>query len=985
MSKSLHLRSLLAVGVSATAILGAAPAFAQGQTTAPPNNTGPATVGEVIVTAQKREEAIQSVPIAVSAFSQDTLEKAKIEGGPNLVVAIPNVNFSKGNFTGYNFQIRGIGSKLISGNADAGTGIHLNNAPLTANNLFEAEFYDVERVEVLRGPQGTLYGRNATGGVVNVITAKPTDHFEAMVRGEVGNYNTRKARAMVNIPIIGDKVDLRLAGSYVQRDGFGKNVATGNDVDDRKLYGLRGTLAFNPTDNLRAYYMYDLFDEDDNRSRIGKQLCSKDMGPADIGGVAFSADPAAANVERGFFNQGCRATSLYAQDIFGTINSQGTLGGFYGALSGMITGDAYAGKVQDTNVRNIESYFDPIYQAHGEIHELNIEYNLADKLKFTSLTSFSRNRVFSKADYNRYQPTQTFNTTPSTQNVFAGPIGDFALSQFLADPQVCGPNYDPAGPCATAATPLFPAFFGGLTPAQYGQVAYTSIYQGLFPGGVVTDPQIGATNHFATIDISDGFTKQWTQELRVQSDFDGPLNFNIGGIWIRYKATGDYFVMFNTGTAFYQVNNFLNTGSANCAPTAAGCVFIDPSATPDRSGHNYYDSYAPYVLESKAMFGEFYYQMTDSLKWTLGLRYTDDDKKVEQHEVSLGKPGSGVMGPPATDPLPIKHVEFKETTGRFGFDWKPQLDFTNSTLLYAFYSRGYKAGGVNPPCSFQCTQYPSTYQPEFVNSMEIGTKNTLLDGSLVLNLTGFHYDYKGYQVSKIINRTSINENIDAKIKGLEVESIWAPIRALRFNTQIGYLDTEIGNSESIDTFNRTQGDPNLVLVKTASASNCVVPLLTAQTYLSIANATSPFFIPFGGGPFAEICNSPGASDGVPVNLKGKELPNSPHWTFSFGAQYTMDLTSDWTATLRGDYYKQTDSFARIYNSPADKIKGWQNVNATLTFDNDPMKLSVELYVKNATDEEAINDFYLTDDSSGLFRNAFYGDPRTYGLSVTKKF
>ena len=75
---------------------------------------------------------------------------------PNLVIAVPNVNFSKGNFTGYNFQIRGIGSKLVAGSGDAGTGIHLNNAPLLSNNLFETEFYDVERVEVLRGPQGTL-------------------------------------------------------------------------------------------------------------------------------------------------------------------------------------------------------------------------------------------------------------------------------------------------------------------------------------------------------------------------------------------------------------------------------------------------------------------------------------------------------------------------------------------------------------------------------------------------------------------------------------------------------------------------------------------------------------------------------------------------------------------------------------------------------------------------------------------------------------
>jgi outer membrane receptor protein involved in Fe transport len=146
---------LLASG-AVLALASAQGAIAQ---TAPPSNT----LQELVVTAQRKEEALQDVPIAVSAFDQNTLEKARIEGGPNLVLAVPNVNFSKGNFTGYNFQIRGIGSKLVAASGDAGTGIHLNNAPLIANNLFETEFYDMERVEVLRGPQGTLYGRNATG------------------------------------------------------------------------------------------------------------------------------------------------------------------------------------------------------------------------------------------------------------------------------------------------------------------------------------------------------------------------------------------------------------------------------------------------------------------------------------------------------------------------------------------------------------------------------------------------------------------------------------------------------------------------------------------------------------------------------------------------------------------------------------------------------------------------------------------------------
>jgi outer membrane receptor protein involved in Fe transport len=288
MTGSLRLRSLLAASVSLAAVTAiAAPAFAQDT-----------TVGEIVVTAQKREEAIQDVPIAVSAFSQDSLEKAKIDGGPNLVLAIPNVNFSKGNFTGYNFQIRGVGAKLVSGSGDAGTGIHLNNAPLTANNLFEAEFFDVERVEVLRGPQGTLYGRNATGGVVNLITAKPIDDFEASLRGEVGNYNARKLRGMINIPL-GDMFAVRAAGAMLTRDGYGENLTTGNDVDDRDLWNSRITASFRPSDTFEASFMWDHFEEDDSRSRIGKQLCTKDEGPANIGGAAYFAfSPAVAQIQR---------------------------------------------------------------------------------------------------------------------------------------------------------------------------------------------------------------------------------------------------------------------------------------------------------------------------------------------------------------------------------------------------------------------------------------------------------------------------------------------------------------------------------------------------------------------------------------------------------------------------------------------------------------------------------------------------------------
>ena len=125
--------------------------------------------------------------------------------------------------------------------------------------------------------------------------------------------------------------------------------------------------------------------------------------------------------------------------------------------------------------------------------------------------------------------------------------------------------------------------------------------------------------------------------------------------------------------------------------------------------------------------------------------------------------------------------------------------------------------------------------------------------------------------------------------------------------------------------------------------------------------------------------------GVLVNLKGNDLPNSPNFTVSLGAQYVFQLPGEWSATVRGDYYWQDDSYARVYNQQYDKLKSYDNVNATLTFDNARWGVNVQLFVKNLTDSQPYTDLYLTDASSGLFLNTFTLDPRTYGVSLTKRF
>ena len=132
------------------------------------------TIEEVIVTAQRTEQSLQSVPIAVSAFTAEALEERQIEVSSDLQLQVPGITFSSDTFSGGGgFSIRGIANFATAASADAGVEIHMNGLPLGSTSATEVGFLDMQRIEVLRGPQGTLFGRNSTGGVINLITARP--------------------------------------------------------------------------------------------------------------------------------------------------------------------------------------------------------------------------------------------------------------------------------------------------------------------------------------------------------------------------------------------------------------------------------------------------------------------------------------------------------------------------------------------------------------------------------------------------------------------------------------------------------------------------------------------------------------------------------------------------------------------------------------------------------------------------------------------
>ena len=940
MAKTPHLRSLFALGVSATALLAAQPAFARQQT---PQATS--TVGELVVTAQRREEALQDVPIAVSAFSGEGLKEQRIDTGQDLLFAVPNVNFSRANFGGFNFQIRGIGTKLVATSADAAIGVHVNNVPLGASTLADSNFFDVERIEILRGPQGTQFGRNTTGGLINIITAKPTDDFSASITGEVANFNSRRANGFVNIPL-GDKLAFRAAGSYFTRDGFGENLVTGDSIDGRDLWASRLTLAFNPTDTFSAYLMWEHFEEDDDRTQVGKQLCIKDTGRTTVGGVSTTG---LGGSTQNYFSQGCAMGDINGSAGLGTLNSAATLGGGLGVLTGLITGDAYAGKVQNADYRNIESAINPSYQNTFDAYIFNAVWDLTDTMSLSYTGSYSESEGFNRADYNRVTPSQTFNVTP------------------------------------------------------------------ISPGGFFADPQVGLANQFRTFQIGDGVGEAQTHEVRLQSAFDGPFNFSAGASYQKNEGTTNLYVVSNTLTAVAV--GLYNLGLLSpfaCPPYGgpANCILVDPNEIPVGTGGNYFLSRTEYQVESNALFGEVNYEFTDTFRVTAGLRWTQDRKEAQPYAPALFVPGNT-----GGAPLAIQRAEFEEVTGRLNFDWTPTLSFTDRSLFYASYSRGYKGGGFNPPQTPGQELFPTTYEPEFIDALEIGAKNTLMGGKMVLNVTGFYYDYKGYQVSQIIQRTSVNTNIDATVWGIELESMWEPVQNLRLNANIGYLNTELADTSALDLMDLTQGDPNYVTLKNgANFSNCIAP--TAQVAQLQALINSGALNGFGGAILmagapgqapgsagSGVCGGAFFSDGpggapdgalsglvtvnpeagIPDEIGGNELPNSPHFTVSLGAQYRFEFAGGWSATPRIDFYYQGESYARIYNRINDELDAYTNTNLSVTFEKPDWGLTGQLYVRNVTDEVVITDKYLTDDSSGLYTNIFLSEPRTYGLSLTKSF
>ena len=220
-----------------------------------------AVLEEVIVTAQKREENMQTVAVAVSAFSADTLRNTGMLNVDDLTRLTPGFTITNYNPVTPQPYIRGIGSNPSDAGSDSSVGVFVDEVYAGRAGGYSADMLDIERVEVLRGPQGTLYGRNVPGGAINIISKRPTEELEGFLEVTGGEYDLWGAKAAISGPL-SDTVLGRLAISTRQRDGHTENIITGNDLRDEDNSTFRGRLDFLPSDTVSVQLIAE-YSEDD--------------------------------------------------------------------------------------------------------------------------------------------------------------------------------------------------------------------------------------------------------------------------------------------------------------------------------------------------------------------------------------------------------------------------------------------------------------------------------------------------------------------------------------------------------------------------------------------------------------------------------------------------------------------------------------------------------------------------------------------------
>ena len=631
-------RTIKLAALAATCLV-ALPAYAQEATqkTAEAEDSG--GLEAITVTARKRVEDVQSVPLAVSAISGEALENRYVPDIRAVAKYMPNVQLGQVQFSGATLSasIRGLTFADIERSFEPAVATAIDGVFLASNTGALVDMFDVESIEVLRGPQGTLFGRNTIGGIINVRRTRPTGELGAKLSATVGSYGRHDFKGVFNAPIIKDVLALKVGVFSVNSDSFTYNYATGKSDPGLDRLGFTGTLLFTPTDNFEALFTYEHLKDRShypqlvNQSLPGSLACDGALGVTLCFNAPLAGDPTGPTVEEIYEASGYRAS---------------------------FTDVPFSAPLTANNMT------------------LNMKYS-GENFDIVSVTGLWKN-----------------NDALDIDN-----IG-----------HAVGPD-----------TALFHP-----VRALHG--------------------------------------KQFSQELRVDTNFDGLFNV-VAGVYY-FHSTYELDIQ----------NVYLFGGSQNPG------LLVDTFSAGQK-------------VTSYAAFAETYWQLTDSTRVTIGGRYTKEKKKfhVVKPSVPVAEGGPYQCPDPNSVYAPCRtgELSFSRFTPRVSIDQK----FGEDTMVYASWSRGFRSGGWNGrPGSTPDTIGP--YEPESVDSYELGLRSKFADNRALFNLTVFQTNYNNKQEDQISANplnpattvTFVNNAGKARFRGVEVEAQFKPNSDLHFFASAGYLN-----------------------------------------------------------------------------------------------------------------------------------------------------------------------------------------------------
>jgi iron complex outermembrane recepter protein len=720
------------------------------------------TGDEIIVTATKRETALQDVPIAVTPVTAELIQNSGIRDLQDLTSVAPSLQFNVSeNEASATARLRGVGTQGSNPGLESAVGIFVDGVYRARNGVGLSDLGEVSQVEVLRGPQGTLFGRNTSAGLINVRSAGPDlDEYAVKGSASAGNRGAQRFDGSVNIPIVQEKLGLRVFAAQDQRDGFidinrfganptGAGGAPNRGIgesNDRDMWTVRGQVAFAPTDNFDARVIVDYTERDE-------QCCAaKIYNPATLNGATLLSTNntfTAGGIPQDPF-QTAAGTTVERAAVVGALGGYGP-----GGLQNAQFGGGYIG--QRFGFANRD--YDQQLEDKGVSLEMNWDLGGVSLSSITAYRDWRYDRGqdadFSQADL-FYQTNDGLNGAGFeifTQEVRAafniGPV-DSIVGVFYADEMLeSGVNTT----LGRQISPYFTALFASNALAA-AAVAPVLTNPG-FTGAGIRDSyeQNGESIALFTHNI-------WA--------VDDKTDLTIGLRFTREEKELDatFSQNFNPGTNF--VTGLTNAGTAAGVGTA-----LVPYANCTNTNLAPAGALAAIVIGARRV-----YCLSQVRQELSGLRKQSREEEEFSGVVSVRR------------------------------------EFTDATSGYASYSRGYKGGGFNLDRNYDFTliggSYNTAFDGEFVDAFEIGMKNRLFDNTLLLNLATFWNKYENYQLNTF-NGVSfqVSSVPEVTAQGLEVDAIWnTPVEGLDFQGGLAYTEAEYGDDSGWVALSANPLDPS---------------------------------------------------------------------------------------------------------------------------------------------------------------------------------